>query len=186
MWLAQPPLCPLYTLVGPYALCILSKCLPLLLCKAGWMMVTRQPIMAASPWGAQSGWTVIHYHLLFSCNTQTTKARRSFGWEGSLTETRKHLLLQEMPPQCHRIYMLFQLLQEVRLLIIIQIIPLVISKLSLLLQKQVCSTPVLIYYATTLLYKYWAQEPIRGTQHKIKVRQRSTFSLFGLRGLAVM
>lgn len=39
----------------------------------------------------------------------------------------------------------------------------------------------LIYYTTTLLYNYRAQEPIRGTLNKINTLQRSAFSLFGWR-----
>lgn len=32
-----------------------------------------------------------------------------------------------------------------------------------------------IYYAATLLYNYWAREPIRGTLNKIKALQRRAF-----------
>jgi hypothetical protein len=37
----------------------------------------------------------------------------------------------------------------------------------------------LIYYATTLLYNYGAQELIRGTLNKINTLQRGAFFLFG-------
>lgn len=84
--LAQPPPGPQSTVLGPRALCVLSKCLPSvppLLCRAGGKTVMGEPIMAASRCSAQSGWVVIHYRLMFSCSMQTTEAGRNHSWEES-------------------------------------------------------------------------------------------------------
>lgn len=43
-----------------------------------------------------------------------------------------------------------------------------------------------VYYATTLLYNYQEQAPIRRTLNKIKALWRSAFSLFASKGTALM